>query len=139
MLDNIFKELEETRKTSEWGQMLLDQARRGKALAVPIDPVVHRNFYTDFAKLFNIPWDLIQEYIGQARTQEELDGATQALMNDVISPHLAALTEAFDILKPQELPGWFSVDYDQGTSTWWLYYNEIMLTGIPYEGERQVG
>lgn len=139
MLDNIFKELEETRKTSEWGQMLLDQAMRGKPLAVPIDPVVHRNFYTDFAKLFNIPWDLIQEYIGQARTQEDLDSATQTLMDYVIGPHMDVLSEAFDILKPTEFPGWFSVDYDKGTNTWWLYYNEIMLTAIPYEGEQQVG
>jgi len=139
MLDDIFKELEETRKTSEWRQSLYDRAMLGKPLTVPIDPVVHRNFYTDFAKLFNIPWDVIQDYIGQARTQEELDGATQALMNDVIGPHMAILVEAFEILKPKEFPGWFTVDYDQGTSTWWLYYNEVVLTAIPYKGEGQGG
>ncbi len=68
MLDDIFRALAERRQSGEWSQSLVERARLGQPVVVPVDPVVHKNLYTDFAKLFNIPWDVVESYIGPART-----------------------------------------------------------------------
>lgn len=140
LLDAIFPEVSAVRSTPDWGQKLIEHTSRGQPMAHRIDPVVYQNLYTDFAKLFNIPWEVVEGYIGHARTKGELAKATEVFMEDQVMPLIDRLVEAFEILKPQDLPGWFSVDYDHEKGTWYLYYIETMpppyppVHRLPFEG-----
>ena len=98
---------------------------QGLPMILPIDPVVYQEFYTDFANFYGIPWNVIGTYLDvpPARQKE----AEESLWNNVLSPLNAMVPEAFEILKPSDLPGFFNVSFTDPNGEYWLYYIEPMF------------
>lgn len=98
---------------------------RGLPMMIPIDPVVFQETYTDFANFYGIPWSVMAMYLEvQPEQQKE---AEEALWNNVLSPLNAMVPEAFEILKPPDLPGFFNVSFTEPGGQYWLYYIEPLL------------
>lgn len=76
-------------------------------------------FYEELAYYFGIPPEILSMYLGQDPPLE------RELQDEVIVPFLDQVTEAFDLVKPRELPGKIltaeSSDRDDG---WYLQYVE---------------
>lgn len=124
---HLFADLEKVRKSREFLSAMARQTVSGQPVIVPVSTVVWQEFYTDFANFYGIPIAVIESYLQGAETQRERDAADQKLWDEVIAPLNFRLTEAFDLLKPGDLPGFFTVTYREENMTYWLYYIEAML------------
>jgi hypothetical protein len=119
-LDRVFMELGESRSTEGYQERLADAAFRGIPLYTPISIIDNKNFYTDFSEFYGIPWQLVE----QVRSPEDFK-------REFLAPLGAILTEAFEMVKPEYLPGFFTVDYNSQDGKYWLYYVEPWLGRIP--------
>lgn len=119
-LDRVFMELGESRSTDGYQERLADAAFRGIPLYTPISIIDNKNFYTDFSEFYGIPWQLVE----QVRSPEDFK-------REFLAPLGAILTEAFEMVKPEYLPGFFTVDYNSQDGKYWLYYVEPWLGRIP--------
>lgn len=130
-LEAMFQDLRELRSSSGFKRMVAVSSVEGRPVMVRVDPVVYREFYTDMATLLDIPWNVMESHLSRVRTAEDQKMADVVLMRNVIEPMLQRLTEAFDLLKPPDLPGWFAVDFDDETGEWWLFYVETVQSFLP--------
>jgi hypothetical protein len=115
----IFRELGESRETPGYQDLLAEYAFRGLPLYTPIIEIDPRNYYTDFAEFYSIPWSIVERY------PEEI------FRKEIVQPLNMFLSEAFEIMKPEYLPGFFTVDMDGETGKHWLYYVEPWLGRLP--------
>ena len=127
----IFETVAETRGAPNFRDLLVIYAMRGQPLAVPIEPVAYRELYSEFAQLFGIPWEFIQSFFEGVRTQEESTQAETRLWETVFAPMIILAEDAFRLLAPREIPGYFTIAFDDSTGAWWLYYVEPLLEQIP--------
>lgn len=125
--EQIIADLRNWRKSPEWASSITERAEAGMPVSIQVEPVVYQNFFTDFAKLYNIPWNVMESYLSGVTTDEQVAAAQQELLKDIIEPMNQRVGEAFEIFKPADLPGWFWVGYDEKSGSWWLHYLEAML------------
>jgi hypothetical protein len=132
-LPEIFSEIRAIRETPEFKKDQLIYSWQGVPMMIPIDPVVYREKYSDWANFYGIPWGVIQMYVDvPPEYQKEGD---DALWNNVLSPLNSLLPEAFERMKPPDLPGFFNVSFTEPAGEYWLYYIEPKLEGtIPPPG-----
>jgi hypothetical protein len=97
-------------------------------MMIPIDPVVYQEVYTDYANFYGIPWNVMSMYLTVPEGQRK--AAEEALQNNVISPLNAMVPEAFDILRPPDIPGFFNVTFTEPGGEYWLFYIEPKLEGL---------
>jgi len=132
-LPAVWDMLREVRRRPEFKKDQLIYSWQGSPMVIPVDPVVYQEFYTDFANFYGVPWSVIGQYLSApSGRQKEAD---EALWNNVLSPLNSMVPEAFEILKPPDLPGFFNVTFIEPTSPpkegdvreYWLFYVEPML------------
>ncbi len=139
-LPAIWDMIRETRSLPEFREDQLKYYKYGVPMIIPVDPVVYREFYTDFANFYGVPWNVVSEYMSVPSNQQK--AADEALWNNVFSPLNAMVPEAFEILKPQDIPGFFNVSFTEpkkpGTQVkepeqepiareHWLFYIEPLI------------
>jgi hypothetical protein len=102
---------------------------QGIPMMIPIDPIVFQETYTDFANFYGIPWNVITMFL-DVPAQYQKD-AEEALWKSVLSPLNAMLPDAFEMLKPDDLPGFFNASFKEPKGEYWLNYVEPLSGGGP--------
>lgn len=69
----------------------------------------------------------MEAYFQNVRTPQDEAEAEDLVWNNVISPLNIVVPDAFHLLKPRDIPGFFTISFDERTGQWWLYYVEPML------------
>lgn len=143
-LPAIWDSIRGIRSTPEFKKDQLIYLWQGTPMMIPIDPVVYQEKYTDWGNFYGIPWGVIQMYVDVPREYQK--AGDEALWNNVLSPLNATLPEAFELLKPDDIPGFFNVSFSERSKRpakndpeeedpgeqpgeYWLYYVEPKLTG----------
>lgn len=136
-LPAIWDMIRNIRATPEFKKDQLVYLWQGLPMMIPIDPVVYQERFTDWANFYGIPWGVIQMYVDVP--QEYQKAGEESLWNNVISPLNSMLPEAFELLKPGDIPGFFNVNFSmqpvmenpgaEQPGEYWLYYVEPKLTG----------
>lgn len=119
-LDIVFDELGGSRMTSGYQDLIAEAAFRGVPLYTPVSVIDDKNFYTDFATFYGIPWAIVESM----PSKEEF-------VSRLLNPLSLLLTEAFEAIKPEYLPGFFTVDYNIEDGKYWLFYVEPWLGRLP--------
>lgn len=127
-LPEIFSEIRAIRATPEFKKDQLVYSWQGIPMMIPVDPVVYREKFTDWANFYGIPWGVVVMYV-DVPPEYQKEGE-DALWNNVLSPLNSLLPEAFEKLKPPDLPGFFNVSFTEPAGEYWLYYIEPRLEGI---------
>lgn len=127
-LPAMWDEIRRTRSTPEFKKDQLIYSWQGVPMMIPLDPVVYQEVYTDYANFYGIPWNVMSMYMNVPPGQQK--AAEEALQNNVISPLNAMVPEAFDLLKPQDIPGFFNVTFTEPAGEYWLFYIEPKLEGL---------
>jgi hypothetical protein len=131
-LPAMWDEIRAIRAMPEFKADQLAYYRHGAPMVVPLDPVVYQEFFTDFANFYGIPWNVMLVYLDVPAAQ--IKQAEEALWNNVLSPLNAMLPEAFEILKPVDLPGFFNVSWTDPNGEYWLNYIEALIQGFNLPG-----
>lgn len=133
-LPTIFREIQLERGTVEWQRTLLENARLGMPSMIPVIPVFEKELYQAVSDFYGVPPEVIQSFFRNVETAEAEKQARDAVWFNLVSPLNLELTEAFDVLAPADLPGFFVVDYNTRTGTYWIFYVEIEVRtpGLPY-------
>lgn len=116
-LPALWKEIRKQRKSKDFRESMEDIGEATVDLErVALDG---DQFYDELAYYFGIPPEVLSMYLGQELLLEA------ELREEVIGPFLERVTEAFDLVKPRDLPGSIvtgdSEDRDDG---WYLQYYE---------------
>jgi hypothetical protein len=127
-LPAMWDEIRRIRSLPEFKKDQLIYSWQGIPMMIPLDPVVYQEVYTDYANFYGIPWNVMAMYITVPEGQQK--AAEEALMNNVISPLNAMVPEAFDLLKPPDIPGFFNVTFTEPAGEYWLFYIEPKLEGL---------
>lgn len=127
-LDDIWAMIRTTRSMPEFKKDQLIYSWQGLPMMIPVDPVVYQEEYTDFANFYAIPWGVMQMYLEVPKEYQKM--GEEALWNSVLSPLNSLLPEAFEILKPRDLPGFFNVSFMEPNKEYWLSYVEPKLEGV---------
>ncbi len=130
-IQSIFSRVQDTRAASNFRELLVIYATHGQPIAVPLEPVAYRELYSEFASLFGIPWDFIQSFFDGVRNTEDERRADTRLWTEVFAPLIVLTEEAFNLMKPREFLGYYTLAPDDQTGVWWLYYVEPFLEKIP--------
>jgi hypothetical protein len=130
-LEAMWDFIRTTRSSLEFKKDQLIASWRGDPMIVPLDPVVYKEKFTDFANFYGIPWAVMETYLNVAPEHEKT--AEDALFADVISPLNVMVPEAFEMLKPQDIPGFFNVSFMDPTGQYYLFYVEPLM-GIGGQG-----
>lgn len=116
-LGRIFSQIRATRKGAEFQRDLRRFGTRGLPALLPIMPVADQDLEADFARFFGIPGDVLDTY-------EHRGTMDSAIWDQLFWPLFDILGEAFEIEKPEDLPGWFALEPDAESDEWWLAYLE---------------
>jgi hypothetical protein len=127
-LPEIWDMIRTIRATPEFKKDQLIYSWQGIPMMIPVDPVVYQEEYSDFANFYGIPWNVIQMYVDVPNDQQKI--GEDALWNSVLSPLNSLLPEAFEMLKPRDIPGFFNVGFMEPNKEYWLNYVEPKLEGI---------
>lgn len=130
-LDAMWDYIRQVRAHPEFKKDQLIASWRGAPIEVPLDPVVYREKYTDFANFYGIPWAVIENYLNVPPEQERQ--AEEALWIDVLSPLNIMIPETFEMLKPDDIPGFFNVSFIEPSGQYYLFYVEPLI-GIGGQG-----
>lgn len=84
---------------------------------IPVLPVSTRELYGDIAQFFGIPYSVLDGY-------SRAGDIDPRIWDDLFWPLFDTLSEAFEIEKPGDLPGWFAMEHDPDTDEWWVVYLE---------------
>lgn len=127
-LPEIWDMIRTIRATPEFKKDQLIYSWQGVPMMIPVDPVVYQEEYSDFANFYGIPWGVIQMYVDVPNEQQK--AGEDALWNSVLSPLNSLLPEAFEMLKPRDIPGFFNVSFMEPSKEYWLNYVEPKLEGV---------
>ena len=134
----IFPEAIKDVQTREWTDFVEDESRQGRFATMFLRPVTTRELWTDLASFFDVPFEVLDEYLSGARSAREEELREKALWDQVFDPLIDTMTQAFATLKPKELPGLFNlvarpiitaegdVRYPEPPE-YWLAYQESLL------------
>lgn len=126
-LGSIFEEVQELRSTPEFKHDQISHAKRGLPMMIPLVEVTYMEPLIDLANFYGIPWAVVESYFPDERTLEEEEEANERFWHEVISPLNDRVTDAFEILKPPDLPGFFVIARDDKFEHEYLQYVEPML------------
>lgn len=115
-LNDIFSTIRATRNSSGFKRDLARWGDRGLPALIPIVPVSTRNHEGDIARFFGIPAAVLETY--------ERRGSADAMWDGLFWPLFDVMSEAFEIARPSDLPGWFAMEHDPDSDEWWLVYLE---------------
>ena len=73
--------------------------------------------FGELADVFGVPYEVLDTY-------EDRGVVRDAIWNEVFFPIFETMSEAFEIAKPADLPGWFSVEYNDTPGAWYISYWE---------------
>lgn len=132
-LDAIFRDLKTIRSSPDFKKDQVRLAKQGLPMMIPVERIVYQESYTDFFSFYGIPWSVFESYTSWAKTPKEEIEADKNLWLQVIMPLNDLVTDAFEFLKPDKLPGFFVVETDDQLDFYYLYYVEPMLENL--EGE----
>jgi hypothetical protein len=124
-LDAMWNFIRETRAHPDFKVDQQMAYYRGEPMVVPIDPVSYRERYTDFANFYGIPWAVMETYLNAPEQYEK--EAEEALWRDVLSPLNIMVPEAFELLKPDDIPGFFNVSFVEPSVEYSLVYVEPLF------------
>jgi hypothetical protein len=119
-IEGIFQGLLRMRTDPAYEEALAHLTSQGVPLYTPVSIIDERNFYHDFARFYGIP----EQVLGAVGSPEEF-------VRDYLTPLGLVLTQAMDELKPEDLPGFFTVDYNSQDGKYWLFYVEPWLGRLP--------
>jgi len=108
-LPQIWDRIRDIRAMPAFKYEQIENYRIGIPMVIPITPVVYREFYIDFAEFYGVPWSVVSAYMNVPAEQVKM--ADEALWNNVFSPLNSMVPEAFEILKPLDIPGFFNVSF----------------------------
>lgn len=126
-LQSFWERIRAIRAMPEFQADQIEFYKSGVPMMIPIYPVVYREMFTDFANFYGIPWDVMAAYLEVPPYQQK--EAEEALWNNVLSPLNSMVPEAFEILKPPDLPGFFNVSFREPSGEYYLNYIEPMFEG----------
>lgn len=132
-LDRIFNEIRESRQLYGFRQLLEESARHGRPLAIPLFPVTQSEFFSDFSEFFGFPIQVWEVYLHTYLSEEEAD---IRFWEEILRPLIFRFTDAMDSLKPQDIPGWFTIDQEGAPNEYWVHYVET-LSRIGQEAKDQ--
>lgn len=124
-LEAMWDYIRNVRADPDFKREQLASSWRGVPITVPLDPIVYREKYTDFANFYGIPWAVMELYLNVPPALEK--EAEEALWKNVISPLNIMVPEAFELLKPQDIPGFFNVSFIEPSGQYYLFYVEPLL------------
>lgn len=124
-LEGMWNYLRDVRALPEYRPDQLAKYMTGQPMVVPLLPIVKRERYTDFANFYGIPWGVMEHYLNVPPETEK--AAEEALWADVISPLNIMVPEAFELLKPDDIPGFFNVTFVEPSQEHHLVYVEPLL------------
>jgi hypothetical protein len=127
-------------RATQWFQAdVQEAAHTGRPALVEIEPLAHLwlregEWVWQLADVFGVPDRVINMYYSSAPTPREAEGA---LWDEIFAPLARIFAEAFDLLKPDDIPGWFEVHPDAEDEQVILYYNEARFRprGGPWRPE----
>lgn len=73
----------------------------------------------DLAKNLDIPPEVVDVYRDR-RTGE----FRPEIWDELFAPMFESVTQAMELIKPEDLPGWFAIHYDPNDDLWWFSYLE---------------
>lgn len=114
-LPRIFSQIRSARKAPDFRRNLDRWAAQGLPALIPVTPVAAGAAAESFARFFGVPPSVLDAYQRQG---------DEAVWNGLFWPLFDILSEAFEIEKPGDLPGWFALEHDPDTDEWWLVYLE---------------
>lgn len=115
-LNDIFSTIRATRNSSGFKRDLVRWGARGLPALIPIVPVSTRDHEGAIAQFFGIPGAVLETYMHR--------GSADAMWDGLFWPLFDVMSEAFEIARPSDLPGWFAMEHDPDTDEWWLVYLE---------------
>lgn len=125
-LPSIWNAIREARAHPDFRKDQLIYSWQGQPMVIPLDPIVYQEMYTDFSNFYGIPWGVISMYLDVPAQHEK--AGKDALWNNVLSPLNSMIPDVFEILKPDDIPGFFNVTFTEPSGKYWLYYIEPKLT-----------
>lgn len=114
-LPRVFSQIRSARKAPEFRRNVDRWAAQGLPALIPVTPVAAGELAEGFARFFGIPSSVLDAYLRQG---------DEAVWSGLFWPLFDLLSEAFEIEKPGDLPGWFALEHDPDTDEWWLVYLE---------------
>jgi hypothetical protein len=116
-LAGIFSTVRAARNAPQFRRDLRHWGARGMPALIPVLPVSTRELYGDIAQFFGIPYSVLDGY-------SRAGDIDPRIWDDLFWPLFDTLSEAFEIEKPGDLPGWFAMEHDPDTDEWWVVYLE---------------
>lgn len=113
MLAQIFSEARAVRHSPAFRRELRQNGLAGVGMGV----LAGGDEFGELADVFGIPYEVLDTY-------EDRGVVRDAIWNEVFFPIFETMSEAFEIAKPADLPGWFSVEYNDSPGAWYISYWE---------------
>lgn len=116
-LHRLFSSVRAGRHTGDFKRALRDAAREGGSAGLFLGHLAGAEDLGPLADYFGVPYEVLDTYENRGVVRD-------AIWDELFFPLFETLTEAFEIAKPEDLPGWFAVDWDAEANMWSLVYME---------------
>lgn len=117
MLSRIYSDVRAARNTSDFARRVARAAAAGLPGSIPVKRIAEREIFGELADYFGVPYEVLDTY-------ERAGDMSPAIWDELFYPLFDTLSEALEIEKPRDLPGWFAMDYDADSGAWDLDYFE---------------
>jgi len=122
-LDKLWKYLRDERNSEYWIENQLNE----EVASAPVETWADLDWDTAFAYL-GVPESAYGPYLDKIAEEDEkygyADEAWQDFNDNFLGPLSLAISNAFEIIQPDDIPGYFILDDDGDTGTWGLIYYE---------------
>lgn len=112
-VQDLFSRVRSARKNEAFRRELSRTRFTGSPAIIPLVPITRGDDTRDLGHFFGIPEAVLRKY------------SDEDIWNAIFWPLFDTVSEAFEILKPADLPGWFAVEHDSEADEWWLVYLEV--------------
>lgn len=116
--DNFWRMVQKERKSPGFKREMAEQFEFSEPAVMELDKIAEEGpkLYDQISSYFAIPPDVFNVYL---RDDDE-----DLLWDDFLSPFFEVITEAFDRVKPKNIPGTFEVQWDDAEEDLFLKYLE---------------
>lgn len=126
-LEDLWKYVRSNRESDGFIEAQNDESENGDPPVMPIETWADGDWERIF-DFFGIPDSVWSPYIDNIKKEEDevgyFDEAWEAFNVELLYPLSNAIREAFDSIKPKDIPGRFILEDDGQTGTWGLLYYE---------------
>lgn len=112
-VQDLFSRVRGARKSEGFRRELSRTRSTGMPAIIPLVPITRGDDTRDLGHFFGIPEAVLRKY------------SDENIWNAIFWPLFDTVSEAFEILKPADLPGWFAIEHDSEADEWWLVYLEV--------------